>query len=452
MSPQALQVLLPAFAVVLLAALFYLSLRGGASIAVIEIGTVYSAVVVLYAVVPLVAFVAIGMQYEITNDIRMYALQPTPDEIARIGWLYVLHLAGFVVAYRLVRGRARLRFEWFRAAGRVRIAALVALLLFLLIYFRLLALVFNLSAATYQETYLALARLPLFVAQVTNHFDGMRFVVLVALLVALFADFRKYRVWIALALVAEAAVTFIRLGSRTEFVLLFFGAAFLYHWLVRPIRERWLVAGAFVLIGLFQLAGVLRSGILADTGEGFVRSLAYTNEFEALFGNAFDVLRLKEDGLIRHLPVSFLLTDVFALVPQQLLPIEKLNPAGWYLSAFHPEAAAEGVGYAFGTIPESIVFGGSTEIVVRGALLGVLLAAVHRWCARQRRAFWPLVIYLWATLLVYQAFRNSTFCLLPYFVYRIPLVILFVEVVRNLASKRRAAPVAAGAGTAAAVP
>lgn len=445
-----LPVVLPLVTILWIASVFYGSVRSGASTAVIEIGTVYAAVVTLYAVLPLVAFLAIGMQYAITNDIRLYAFQPRPSEVGAVGWLYVLHLLSFGLAYRAVRGQLRFRPEGLRAPGRTRTVALVLLLGLVVGYFWVLNLVFDLSASSYAESYLKYARLPLLVAQVTNHLGGIRRTVEVALLVALFANFRRYRVLIAAALLAELVVTFVRLGSRTEFVLLSFGAAFLYHWMVRPIRERGLVLATVVLVGLFQLAGNLRGRMLIDRDDSLFRSFAYTNEFEALFANAQDLRRFKQDHQIGPIPASFVLTDVFALLPQQLSPVDKMNPADWYVNRFYPDSAAVGVAFAFGAIPESIVFGGWPGIILRGAGLGLLLALVHRWCAGQRGAFWPFVIYLWATLEVYQAFRATTFCLVPYFVYRVPLVILFVEAVHRLAGTKSAKALAARPGEAAA--
>jgi oligosaccharide repeat unit polymerase len=431
-SERNLPVLGPLLVMLWIAAVFYGSLRGQARTAVIEIGTVYTGIVVLYALFPLVAYLVNGLEYTPTNDSRLFAYQPLPREVAGIAWLYVLHLASFVAVYRIVRGRVAFRPQNFRLPGRVRTISLVSAFLALVAYFWLLGLAFDLSASDYSETYLLYARLPQLVAQVTNHLGGIRFTVGVALLTILFANFRKFRWWIAAALVGVAAVTFLRLRSRTEFVLLFVAAAILYHWLVRPISERGLLTAGAAVTGLFLVAGVLRGGILRSEYAVGWNFFAYINEFEVLFGNAYDVAQLKADGLIDHLPLGFVLSDVFALVPQQLLPAVKVNPADWYVNRFYPEFAAGGAGLAFGTLSESILFGGWLGVVLRASGLGLILAFVHRWCATRRASFWPIIIYLWATLQIYQAFRSTTFCLVAFFVYRVMPLILFVEISRSL--------------------
>src|SRR5687768_14098036 len=87
--------------------LFYWVLwrRGRHVVPWFELGAVYVAAVTLYTVYPLLGFVAIGGDYAITNDSRLWQLQPSSRQVAAIAWLYVSHLAGFVVAYLIVRGR-----------------------------------------------------------------------------------------------------------------------------------------------------------------------------------------------------------------------------------------------------------------------------------------------------------------------------------------------------------
>lgn len=432
-----LPVVIPLLATVWVAALFYVSLRGGERTAVVEVGSVYAAIVTLYGVFPLLGYLANGLEYTPANDLRLFLAQPRPQEIAATAWLYVVYLAAFSVAYRLARGRVRFRAEAFPRPGRARTITLVVLLCLVIGYFWALGRVFDLSAVEYTESYLVYSRLPLLIGQITNHVGGMRFTLEVALLAILFADFRRYRWLIGAALVGEAVLTFVRLGSRTEFVLLWMAAAILFHWLVRPVSERSLVGAGSLVVGLFLAFGVLRSGVLETRVSAGWNVFAYTNEFEGIFGNAYEVAHLKADGSIGSLPIGFYLTDLFALVPQQLLPVAKMNPADWYATTFYPDFAAQGGGLAFGTLCESILVGGVWGTVLRAGLLGVVLAIVHRWCSRRRASFWPMVIYLWLILQGYQAFRSTTFCLLAYFVYRVVPVIVLVEAAHLLSRPTR---------------
>ena len=59
-----------------------------------------------------------------------------------------------------------------------------------------------------------------------------------------------------------------------------------------------------------------------------------------LFGNAYDLDQRKHDGGFAGLPPTLLAADLLGLVPQQLLPIEKVDPAEWYVNTFFPDCAA----------------------------------------------------------------------------------------------------------------
>lgn len=425
-----LPVMAPVVAIVWIAGAFYGSLAGSQGDAVVEVGTVYVAVVALYAVFPLVGYMANRLLYAVTNDIRLFVYQPSPREVGHIAWFYVIHLLCFSLAYRIVRGKARFRVR-LRPPGRRRVVVIVGLLVAIFGYFWVLGQIFNLSVEEYNESYLILKRLPLLVAQVTNHVGGMKFTLEVAILVILCASFRRYRWLIAVILLAIGASTFARLWSRTEFVLLSAGTMMAYHWLVKPVSERLLAIGAAAVIALFLAAGILRSGILQSEYSVGWNPFAYTNEFESLFANAYDLDQRRADHDV-NVSLGFRLADLLALVPQQLSPIAKVEPAVWYANEYYPNFAAAGAAFAFGTISESIAGGGIPDLIGRGVLLGVVLALVHRWASRRKEGFWSVVVYAWTTLTVYQCFRNTTFYLAVLLLYRVLPVILAVEILERV--------------------
>ncbi len=446
-TEENLPVLMPVVVIVWVAGAFYGSLAGRKGDVVVELGTVYVAVVTLYAVFPLAGYMANGLGFSVTNDIRLFIYQPSPRELGRIAWFYVVHLLCFSVAYRIVRGRARLRIR-LRPPGRLRFLLIVGLMVSIVAYFWVLGQIFNLSVEEYTESYLILKRLPLLVAQVTNHVGGMKFTLEVAILLTLCANFRRHRMLIAVLLLGIGVSTFVRLWSRTEFILLSAGATMAYHWLVKPLSERLLAIGGTVVVALFLAAGILRSGVLQSQYSVGWNPFAYANEFESLFANAYDLDQRRADHDL-NVSLGFRLADVLALVPQQLSPIPKVEPGEWYVTEFYPYFAAGGGGLAFGTISESIAGGGVPDLIGRGALLGVVLALVHRWVSRRREGFWSVVVYAWITLTVYQCFRNTTFYLAVLLLYRVLPVILAVEVLESIFRGRaRSAALRRAAGAA----
>jgi hypothetical protein len=191
------------------------------------------------------------------------------------------------------------------------------------------------------------------------------------------------------------------------------------------------LAGAVGLIA-FLAFGILRSYRVALAEENSFNVFAFNSEFDSLFTNAVDIARLKQSGQIGQVPTTFFLADLLAIIPQQLLPVAKISPPVWYLSTFYPTQAEQGAGLAFGTISESLLGGGWVDLVIRGGILGVLCGRLYDFYAARRRSFLVLLGYVWATIWVYQSFRNTTFSVFTLFVYRFLPVMLAILCVRFL--------------------
>jgi hypothetical protein len=145
-------------------------------------------------------------------------------------------------------------------------------------------------------------------------------------------------------------------------------------------------------------------------------------------------------GVDLQLPSYFFLGDILAVLPQQLAPYTKFDPATWYVNRFFPEYAAAGGGLAFGVIPESLLTGGIVSAAIRGAFLGLLFAGIHRLYVHNPRRLWVFVFYVWITTLSYQAFRASTLYLLVPFVYRFLVIMFAVRIAAGLLDLAARAP------------
>jgi hypothetical protein len=407
--------------------------RGRDGFPYFEIGVVYVAVVWLYTVFPLVGFLVNGLRYSRFNDLRLFVLQPSPAEVGAIGWYSTAHLASFVAAYLLWAGRVRAREAPFPSPDRATVVAALFAYLMIGAYFLLLAQFFDLSARTYAETFLVAGRLPLELAQVANHLGGARFILELGFLAALFGNYARWRPLIAAWLTTTVVVAFVQRGSRDGMVLLLAAAAMMYHHAVRPLRLRHVAFCGATVLGLFLLLGFLRFGrgpaaLTVDVNPIF----GHATEFETILSNAYGLSRLKASGALEDMPIAFYLADLLALIPQQALPIAKVSPAVWYVTTFFPDHAAMGVGFAFGTIAESIVGGGWLDAVGRGAALGLLLATIHRYHVRRIPTFWSFIFYVWATVSVYQSFRATTFILVGLFFYRFLPVAIGVKMLASV--------------------
>jgi hypothetical protein len=375
-----------------------------------EIGSTYVTVVTLYMVFPLVGYVILRGTYTPLNDSRLISLAPDSQEAGRVAWLYVCHLLGFGSVYLMARGRLPMVMARPRAPSVLTLVAVITAYLLIVGFEIAIGAFYNMSASSYTESYLAWQRLPLVLAQLLNHLEGMKYPLSLAMLAVLFMSYRTSRAFIIFSLVLITSLGLAKMGSRTEIVLLLLSAAAMYHVLVRPMPAPVIIVAAAAGLMGFLAFGVLRSGhIIANP-------FAASTEFENLFGNAIHLARIGRR--LDHVPVGLYFADLAALVPQQLLPFSKIDPAAWYVTRFFPEYAAQGGGLAFGTIAEAILTGGALGALARGAALGLCFATVHRWYVHRSYSFWAFVFYVWLTTLCYQAFRNTTFSLAVLIGYR----------------------------------
>ena len=219
----------------------------------------------------------------------------------------------------------------------------------------------------------------------------------------------------------EVVATGLQMGARGPAMRLLISFAVLYHCFVRPIRARTVLLGGLVLLIAFQIHGIVR------LGNAHVRDLKPSsvltgpNEFEALFVTAYDIYKRKEMGTLGPIPWQVYCVDLYLEIPSQLLPFRKLDPAEWYLEVIG--ANNTGVGFMFGVMAQAVVGLGWIELVLRGALLGALCAAFHRWFTRRAHRFWPTLLYLYVTIWIYYTFRATTFWILHFVVYEfLPVV------------------------------
>ena len=178
LPPERAAVIVPALLVALIAGWFWSALRardrGG--LATLELGSVFAAVIALYALFPIASYAANGFDFKGVDDYRLSAINPSSHEVGSLLWLHVTYLAAFAVSYLLARGRAGLRPGAAPSPGGPTLAAAVALLAGVQGFLLALYLAYGLHAATYMGSYLVVYKLPLLLRQLYNHLQGVSFV------------------------------------------------------------------------------------------------------------------------------------------------------------------------------------------------------------------------------------------------------------------------------------
>jgi O-antigen polysaccharide polymerase Wzy-like protein len=387
----------------------------------IGLGTLFCAAVLIYTIYPLLIYIGLGGYYTPLNDQRLFVDQPDPAAMARIAWYYVVYFVAFCAGYQLLAANARPQEKLTLVdLDRPTIWALLATFVVLRLSVLLAEVLFAAQSTDYLESYLKYKHLPLIAQQVLGHMEGMTSVLALGVVAVLCREWRRWRFVVLGWLAFEIVVLLVGLGARTQFVLLCLAVLVSYHYLYRPLSLATMMAAGSAVVVLFLAFGFLRAYVGNGlTGVG-TELLAGSSEFESLFGNAYDVERLTTMGEIdkSSLAAAVYLGDIINLVPQQLMPFEKLDLQRWYVATFHSDYAERGGGLAFGAIAEGLIGLGVVDLIWRGLLVGLVFCWFDRTCRSGRVGFWRFVIQVWLISSCYLTFRSGMLALLPVFVYR----------------------------------
>src|SRR4029079_3661794 len=176
--------------------------------------------------------------------------------------------------------------------------------------------------------------LPHVVRQLSHNFFAILFLLKLGALVWLMSRWRdrRWRGVLFLWLAVEGLSTITKMGGRTWFVMLLLATALLYHRLVRPLS---VVRAAILVVVL--LGGALVYGLARDVGGG-LNTVAQSegspwatmNEFQALYGMAYDLHARQMAGTLGPIPWQIYANDIVMLIPSQILPFSKVDPCMGY--------------------------------------------------------------------------------------------------------------------------
>jgi hypothetical protein len=228
----------------------------------------------------------------------------------------------------------------------------------------------------------------------------------------------------------EVLLTVRALESRAATVILLITFVAAFHHLVRPIR----VGAAFATGGLL-LGGFLLFGALRDLGTANLRADAQMvwgspTEFQILYGNAYDIHMRKETRALPPVPHQIYFSDLYRMIPSQLLPFEKIDPSDWYRDLIG--YGGTGMGFMFGIVAQSVIGYDWVELAIRGVLLAFFYAFAHRTWRRYSGSFWATIAYVFILAWAYYAFRASSFEILYRLVYYLAPAVLLVKLLTML--------------------
>lgn len=410
-------VVLPLVSLLVLAVIYVaMMIRRERRVPVFELGSMFVLAVTAYGAVPLMNYLAGGLVWQTYADPRLANYAPSPGEVGAFAWQHVALLASFIVAYSWMRKGSRRLTRMPLAIDRPTITAIVAIWLGLVVYFWVMARFFGLS---YDQSYANMTagigpglgeNLPLIVRQVSHNLHGMLTVEKQLMLIILISGWStvRNRVFVVLLLGFEVSMILTRFYGRTELMILLLTAAVLYDLFVRPLSMKVVVGTVVMALVTAVLYGAVRDAVvtrsLGGTADAALPSLATNNnEFQVLWANAFDLHKRRELGTL-EVPWQIYVSDLYIMIPSQLLPFEKIDPSLWYIDVLGDHS---GMGYMFGILAQAAVGWGWIELVLRGAFLGLLLAGVHRWYTWHQRSFWSTALYAFILVWLFYSVRST---------------------------------------------
>lgn len=394
-----------------------------------DIGMFCALATLAYTVYPLANYWADGLQFGPLADRRLQSYNITPAQLGVFHLRHVVYLFSIVVMYSLYRRPGLIHTGTVSAPTRSGQQVIVSSFLTLTACFFLLHLTTGVNYQTsyesnaYAENRAAIANLPLLAVQTAGKLWSILFLFKLALLgiVVRHCAQAKWRLilllWIGAVIIQAVCVK----GARTDLVLFLMATGLFYHRMVKPLTMKLLLAAGSVLFAGFIFMGFYRAYVDVDEMQSHLSQsnagiLAGNNEFQSLLGTAYDVLHRKEAGAV--LPWYLYINDFISLLPpQQLLPFEKVTAAEWYLREIGISGLGQGL--MWGCITQAIVGLDWLELVLRGAVLGYILARIHRWYLNNQTSFLATLVYVFLCVRVYYTFRSTTFSLLANVVWQI---------------------------------
>jgi hypothetical protein len=387
-----------------------------------DIGAICAGVTLIYVALPPIFFLLGGLQWTDLSDSRLWSMNPSAEEFGTFLWLPVTYLIGFVLIYPLVRGAGTPGPEIPTELPKDQAWIIALIVVWAFVYRMLIEHIYSVDLdPSYREMNPGIGfgyeELPLILQQMTHNILAIGQVGKLALVVFLISSWRNR--WARLIVVAwlsiEISMTILHQGARTATALLLMGAILAYHRFVRPFTFSRLVILALTFLGGLITYGFIRSfSALSgqiDTQDFF----SAANEFQILVGTAMHVAWLDARGLLGQVPWQIYFSDLINLVPQQLLPFEKIDPSNWYLDV---SGLGYDVGLMFGVSAQGVIGGGPPEMFLRGGILALLLGLLHRFYVGRASSYWLTLCYLFLAVHIYYSYRSTSFYWIYYLVYR----------------------------------
>jgi hypothetical protein len=358
-----------------------------------EIGFVYLGMAMLYTVMPAAKF--LWMHLEIPPGfmgLNFATLEWTPREMGAHFWRQVLLITGVAIGYLVLRGRPALTQGKRYRLGPTDGKALGALLVIVVGCIITITIMTG-GVGTYYENYTRLDSLSWAMRRLAYVLFAVRTGSYYVLLVWMFGQYRKYRKWPLVMVIAICTYEIVYShGSRLVAFSVIMAYIGLYNLQVRSIALRRAAAVLGLLAFGFISIEVVR--FLADQSLEEVLEVtispARTSEFEAVYATGYHLYDERMHGRLSSRPALLGIYEIIAIVP--FLDHTTNYPMYWYAREYFPDATVPPA--TMGIVAMSAIWGGEWNLLAQGLLNGCLYALVIRWFERRREKWWVLCTYV----------------------------------------------------------
>jgi hypothetical protein len=396
-----------------------------------DLGVMFLGILALYTAFPAMSWALQG-GYDLDSNLRLFRLQPSPDDVQSILNIALAYAASFALIYAPRRMPTVPSHHQLISKPQMIVAAgILATVSGASLVLQLAGLIE--AAESYIATYRVIQSLPLGLRQALRIGDGMAKIAAVVFAIGVLRRWPRSR-WIVIAYLLLTLIRFDPESARSFWMLPILTLGIGWHILVRPIPWRRSVLGGVTILVLFSLLGLWR-----DSGE--FRVTLDLGELDHIWANNVELLQTRERGGL-DVPATVRFQEFVAFIPSQILPFPKLDVATWFLQEFYPSFQAEGGGLVFGAVAQVVIGGGIVEAVLRGVVLGFLASAIRRWLyQRPKHPWWHLPLYVYLLVYSYYTVRNTTFSLVGECVLVVLPALLLIAAGGRLLRVHRRTPV-----------
>jgi oligosaccharide repeat unit polymerase len=404
--------------------------RNGMRTTHVDLGDTFMLVMFMYGFIPSIGFLLALMEIGEMIDHRLASGFINP-EVEYVQWMHLALVSGFIVTYRSVR-RSSMRALGVHVANEATMVMAP-----LVVVAGMVTMAANVATSIwgadvggeYISSYTALRQAPLIVQQLVGILSQLQFATLVAAVVAVVAAKPRRHHWVAIVLMVNMLIAGLAGGSRSVAFLSFFAYIVAASIFVPGFTLRKLAFLAIPALAFFMIAGMWRD----NNSDANLLHLFQTGEFTTVFINALDLKDRLSIGIPEEIRFAFYFVDLIRLIPRQFVG-DKLDPAQWYAETFYPEYYSLGGGFAFGVLAESVAGFGIPEALIRGALLGLFFAYCANRLLGERESLGRIFMYVWAVVLCFVCYRDTTFSLIVRGLYQLVPMLLLITLFKRILS------------------